>query len=105
MKYFPPEDEEEVEDDVIKVAVIGKPNVGKSSLINRILGEERVIVSDVAGTTRDAVDTYFENDTGKYLFIDTAGMRKKSKVDGPSGEILGPPGHHGHRARPTSASS
>ena len=80
LKYFPPEDEEDVEDDVIKVAVIGKPNAGKSSLINRILGEQRVIVSDVAGTTRDAVDSYFENDKGKYLFIDTAGMRKKSKV-------------------------
>ena len=80
-QYFPPEEEEEEEDDVIKVAVIGKPNVGKSSLVNRILGEERVIVSDVAGTTRDAVDSYFENETGKYLFIDTAGMRKKSKVD------------------------
>ena len=82
MAYFPPEDEEnEEEDDVIKVAVIGKPNVGKSSLINRILGEERVIVSNVAGTTRDAIDSYFENETGKYCFIDTAGMRKKSKVD------------------------
>ena len=81
MEYFPPADEEEEEDDVIKVAVIGKPNVGKSSLVNRILGEERVIVSDMAGTTRDAVDSYFENETGKYLFIDTAGMRKKSKVD------------------------
>ena len=81
MEYFPPEDEEEEEDDVIKVAVIGKPNVGKSSLVNRILGEQRVIVSDVAGTTRDAVDSYFENQKGKYLFIDTAGMRKKSKVD------------------------
>ena len=80
-RYFPPEDEEEEEDDVIKVAVIGKPNVGKSSLVNRILGEERVIVSDMAGTTRDAVDSYFENAKGKYLFIDTAGMRKKSKVD------------------------
>ena len=81
MEYFPPEDEEEEEDDVIKVAIIGKPNVGKSSLVNRILGEERVIVSNVAGTTRDAVDSYFENAKGKYLFIDTAGMRKKSKVD------------------------
>ncbi len=80
-EYFPPEDEEPEEDDVIRVAVIGKPNVGKSSLVNRILGEERVIVSDVAGTTRDAVDSYFENGTGKYLIIDTAGMRKKSKVD------------------------
>ena len=82
-KYFPPEDEEEVDDDVIKVAIIGKPNVGKSSLVNRILGEQRVIVSDMAGTTRDAVDSYFENKKGKYLFIDTAGMRKKSKVDDP----------------------
>ena len=81
MEYFPPEDEEEEEDDVIKVTVIGKPNVGKSSLVNRILGEQRVIVSDMAGTTRDAVDSYFENQKGKYLFIDTAGMRKKSKVD------------------------
>ena len=80
-RYFPPEAEEEEEDDVIKVAVIGKPNVGKSSLVNRILGEERVIVSDMAGTTRDAVDSYFENAKGKYLFIDTAGMRKKARVD------------------------
>ena len=79
--YFPPEQEEEEDDDVIKVALIGKPNVGKSSLTNRILGEERVIVSDVAGTTRDAVDSYFENEKGKYLIIDTAGMRKKSKVE------------------------
>ncbi len=79
--YFPPEEEEEEEDDVIKVAVIGKPNVGKSSLINQILGEERVIVSDMAGTTRDAVDSYFENQEGKFLLIDTAGMRKKSKVN------------------------
>ena len=81
LKYFPEENQEAEDDDVIKVAVIGKPNVGKSSLINRILGEERVIVSDMAGTTRDAVDSYFENDRGKYLLIDTAGMRKKSKVD------------------------
>ena len=82
-KYFPPEEQEEEEDDVVKVAIIGKPNVGKSSLVNRILGEQRVIVSDMAGTTRDAVDSYFENKKGKYLFIDTAGMRKKSKVDDP----------------------
>ena len=67
--------------DRIKVAVIGKPNVGKSSLINTILGEKRVIVSDEAGTTRDAVDTEFENSSGKYLFIDTAGIRRKSKVE------------------------
>ena len=80
-EYFPPEQEEEEDDDVIKVAIIGKPNVGKSSLTNRILGEERVIVSDVAGTTRDAVDSYFENAKGRYLIIDTAGMRKKSKVE------------------------
>ena len=77
-----PEDEGEEEDsDVIKVAIVGKPNVGKSSLLNRILGEERVIVSNVAGTTRDAIDSYFENESGKYCFIDTAGMRRKSKVD------------------------
>ena len=79
--YFPPEEEEEEESDIIKVAVIGKPNVGKSSLLNRSLGEERVIVSNMAGTTRDAVDSYFENESGKFLFIDTAGMRKKSKVN------------------------
>ncbi|MCD8126152.1 MAG: ribosome biogenesis GTPase Der [Clostridiales bacterium] len=78
--YFPKDEEEGEEDDIIKVAIIGKPNVGKSSLTNRILGEERVIVSDVAGTTRDAVDSYFENQYGKYCFIDTAGMRKKSRV-------------------------
>ncbi|MGN8967132.1 ribosome biogenesis GTPase Der [Intestinimonas sp. HCP28S3_D6] len=81
VQYFPEEEADDTPDDVIKVAVIGKPNVGKSSLINRILGEERVIVSNMAGTTRDAVDSYFENKQGKYLFIDTAGMRKKSKVD------------------------
>ena len=81
LSTFPPEDGAEAEDDVTKVAIIGKPNVGKSSLVNRILGEQRVIVSDMAGTTRDAVDSYFENQKGKYLFIDTAGMRKKSKVD------------------------
>ena len=79
--YFPEEEEEEEEDDTIKVAIIGKPNVGKSSLVNKILGEERVIVSNVAGTTRDAVDSYFENEQGKFCFIDTAGMRKKSKVE------------------------
>ena len=83
LQYFPAEEDDDTPDDVVKVAVIGKPNVGKSSLINRILGEERVIVSNMAGTTRDAVDSYFENEQGKYLFIDTAGMRKKSKVDDP----------------------
>ena len=79
--YFPPVEDEKEEDDAILVAVIGKPNAGKSSLVNRILGEERVIVSDVAGTTRDAIDSRFENDKGSFVFIDTAGMRKKSKVD------------------------
>ena len=79
--YFPEEEEEAAEDDVIRVAVIGKPNVGKSSLVNRVLGEKRVIVSDVAGTTRDAVDTPLENAYGKYVFIDTAGIRRKSKVE------------------------
>jgi GTP-binding protein len=73
--------EQEVEDEeTIRVAVIGKPNAGKSSLINKILGEERVIVSDIAGTTRDAIDTYFENSHGKYIFVDTAGIRRKNKV-------------------------
>ena len=81
LKYFPPAEEEDEEDDCIKVAVIGKPNVGKSSLINHILGEKRLIVSDIAGTTRDAVDTMFENEQGRYMFIDTAGIRRKSKVD------------------------
>ena len=77
---FPDEKEEDNDSEVIKVAVIGKPNVGKSSLINRILGENRVIVSDVAGTTRDAIDSEYENEFGKYVFIDTAGIRRKSKV-------------------------
>ena len=77
---FPPKQEGEDEEDVIKVAVIGKPNVGKSSLINKILGQNRAIVSNIAGTTRDAIDTPFENENGKYILIDTAGVRKKSKV-------------------------
>ena len=81
LKYFPDQDEEEEEDDLIRVAIIGKPNVGKSSLVNHILGEKRVIVSDMAGTTRDAVDTVYENELGRYMFIDTAGIRRKSKVD------------------------
>ena len=81
VKYFPPEGDDEEDDDRIQVAIIGKPNVGKSSLTNKILGQQRTIVSDMAGTTRDAIDSYFENETGKYVFIDTAGMRKKSKVD------------------------
>ena len=81
LKYFPPAEEDEEEEDLIKVAIIGKPNVGKSSLVNHILGEKRVIVSDIAGTTRDAVDTVYENELGRYMFIDTAGIRRKSKVD------------------------
>ncbi len=80
IKHFPDKSDAEAEDDVIKVAVIGKPNVGKSSLINRILGEERVIVSDVAGTTRDAIDSEYEYQGQKYVFIDTAGMRRKSRI-------------------------
>lgn len=80
ISYFPDEISDDYSDDYIKVAVIGKPNVGKSSLINRIAGEERVIVSNIAGTTRDATDTVIENDEGKFVFIDTAGIRKKSKV-------------------------
>lgn len=81
LQYFPPEEEEEEEDDAIKVAVIGKPNAGKSSLVNKILGEQRMIVSNIAGTTRDAIDSRFENEHGSFVFIDTAGMRKKSKVE------------------------
>ena len=81
VEYFPPEEEVEADDDAIKVAVIGKPNAGKSSLVNKILGEERVIVSNVAGTTRDAIDSRFTNEKGSFVFIDTAGMRKRSKVD------------------------
>ncbi len=76
-----PETKDEEDGSTIKVAVIGKPNVGKSSLINKILGENRVIVSDIAGTTRDAIDSEFENEFGKYVFIDTAGIRRKSKVE------------------------
>lgn len=81
--HLPPESE--TDDDgwegAIRIAVIGKPNVGKSSVINRILGEERLIVSDVAGTTRDAVDTFTENEHGKYIFVDTAGIRRQSKIN------------------------
>ena len=81
LAQFPEETEEEEETDVVSVAIVGKPNVGKSSLLNRILGEERVIVSNVAGTTRDAIDSRFENEQGRFVFIDTAGIRKKSKVE------------------------
>ncbi len=79
-EYFPEESEHEDDDEYIKVAIIGKPNAGKSSLVNRVAGEQRVIVSDIAGTTRDAIDTVVENDNGKYVFIDTAGIRRKSKI-------------------------
>ena len=80
-ELLPPKSEDEDDGNIIKVAVIGKPNVGKSSLVNKILGENRVIVSDIAGTTRDAIDSEFENEFGKYIFIDTAGIRKKNKVE------------------------
>ena len=78
---LPPKSEDEDDSNVVKVAIIGKPNVGKSSLVNKILGENRVIVSNIAGTTRDAIDSSFENEFGKYVFIDTAGIRKKNKVE------------------------
>ena len=81
VRLLPEKSENEAEDDTIKVAVIGKPNAGKSSIINRILGEDRLIVSDMAGTTRDAIDTRFENSHGKYTFIDTAGIRRQSKIN------------------------
>lgn len=80
-KYFPQYDEEEEDDEIINVAVIGKPNVGKSSLVNQISGENRAIVSNIAGTTRDTTDTFIENQYGKFNFIDTAGLRRKSKVN------------------------
>jgi GTP-binding protein len=81
-KYFPEEDENDYDEEVIKVAVIGKPNSGKSSLINRLAGEERSIVSDIPGTTRDAIDTYLERGPDKYVLVDTAGIRRKSKITG-----------------------
>ena len=80
IKELPENTEDDYGEDVVKVAVIGKPNVGKSSIINRLCGEDRVIVSDIAGTTRDATDSYVETEQGKFVFIDTAGIRKKSKV-------------------------
>ena len=81
LELCPADEEKEDDSDVIKVAVIGKPNAGKSSIINKILGEDRLIVSDIPGTTRDAVDTRVENEYGKYTFIDTAGIRRQSKVE------------------------
>lgn len=81
IEYLPENTEDEEESDTVKVAVIGKPNAGKSSLVNKIVGEERMIVSDIAGTTRDATDTLVENKYGSFVFIDTAGLRRKSKVD------------------------
>ena len=80
-EHFPEKEPNEENKEIINVAIIGKPNVGKSSLVNKILGENRVIVSNVAGPTRDAIDSYFENENGKYNFIDTAGIRKHSKVN------------------------
>jgi len=80
-KYLPPADEDDEESDLINVAVIGKPNAGKSSLVNNVSGEERSIVSDMAGTTRDAIDTVVENSHGRFNFIDTAGLRRKSRVE------------------------
>ena len=81
LEVLPRQEGEDEEDDSIKVAVIGKPNAGKSSIINRILGTERLIVSNIPGTTRDAVDTHIENEFGKFTFIDTAGIRRQSKID------------------------
>ncbi len=80
-EHFPPEEETEEESDCIKVAVIGKPNAGKSSLVNALAGEERSIVSDIAGTTRDSIDTEIQTPGGKFLLIDTAGLRRRSRVD------------------------
>ena len=79
-EHFPKNEDKQKDSEIIKVAIIGKPNVGKSSLVNKILGEERVIVSNIAGTTRDAIDSEFENEFGRYVFIDTAGIRKKNKI-------------------------
>ena len=81
LKYLPECEDEEDDDEIIKVAIIGKPNVGKSSLVNKISGVNRAIVSDIAGTTRDTTDTFIENEYGKFNFIDTAGLRRKSRVD------------------------
>ena len=81
LEALPPMTEEEEDDDSIKVAVIGKPNAGKSSIINKIVGQNRLIVSDIAGTTRDAVDTRLETDQGAFTFIDTAGIRRSSRIN------------------------
>ena len=78
--HLPQEETPEEDDDLLRISVIGKPNVGKSSLVNALLGEERVIVSDIPGTTRDAIDSYFEKEGKRYLLVDTAGMRRKSKI-------------------------
>ena len=80
VKHFPRRDAEEEEDERPKIAIVGKPNVGKSSIINRLIGENRVIVSDIAGTTRDAIDTNVRHDGKEYVFIDTAGLRRKSRI-------------------------
>ncbi len=81
LEYFPPADELTQDEDIIHIAIVGKPNAGKSSLVNRLLGEERVIVSDIAGTTRDAIDSLLVHNGQKYMLIDTAGMRKRGKID------------------------
>ena len=81
VQYFTEDNENSDESDVIHVAIVGKPNAGKSSLVNQILGENRVIVSDIAGTTRDAIDTFYERDGKKYMLIDTAGMRKRGRIN------------------------
>ena len=80
VRHFPEQDSEEEEDDRPRIAIVGKPNVGKSSIINKLIGENRVIVSDIAGTTRDAIDTEVHRDGRDYIFIDTAGLRRKNKI-------------------------
>ena len=80
VRHFPEQEQEEIEDDRPRIAIVGKPNVGKSSIINKLTGENRVIVSDIAGTTRDAIDTEVKWDGKEYIFIDTAGLRRKIKL-------------------------